>query len=107
MMDNIGSSTRELNHEETQLIKFPVIQGHLLKTVPNGVMNIYWNLNQDAYFSKQTAINAFLQIDPEKFRELIHFLGLFNSFKTNSLHFTSLYLFLSNASLHRVDTALR
>lgn len=107
MMDNIGSSTRELNHEETQLIKFPVIQGHLLKTVPNGVMNIYWNLNQDAYFSKQTAINAFLQIDPEKFRELIHFLCLFNSFKTNLLHFTSLYLFLSNASLHRVDTALR
>lgn len=96
MEDSNPRRTRELNQDENQAIKFPLIQAHLLKTAPQDVMNIYWNLNQDAYFTKQTAINAFLQT-PEKFRKLNHFL----SFISLLLHF--ILLFPSNASLHRVE----
>lgn len=61
--------TRELNKVSSQLIRFPVIQGHLLKSVPQDVMNFYWNLNQQAYFMKQIAMNNYLQIEPHRFRK--------------------------------------
>lgn len=66
--------TRPLNQVSTQLLKFPAVQGQLLKSVPQDVLDIYWGLNQQAFFMKQIAMNNFLNIEPHRFRKLPYFI---------------------------------
>ena len=62
--------TRPLNEDINKTIKFPVLQMTTLpESVPQDVMNIYWDLNQQGYVMKQVTMNKYVQIEPHRFRE--------------------------------------
>lgn len=69
-------------------------------------MNFYWNLNQQAYFMKQIAMNNYLQIEPHRFRKSTLIGITFYLTLIIYKYFSSFLCPFSNEPVHRTQAVL-